>query len=68
MVETCGLNRLVQYGTFISAHIRAPQKYDGVKKSLQDMRQILYTGVALNPEDEEWAVENDLKLTVRRHA
>jgi hypothetical protein len=64
MVRTCGLNRLVQYGTFVSAHIRAAQEDEDVKRALQGMRQILYTGVALNVEDERWAVENGLRLTV----
>jgi hypothetical protein len=64
MVRTCGLNRLVQYGTFVSAHIRAAQADEDVKRALQGMRQILYTGVALNVEDERWAAENGLRLTV----
>lgn len=65
MTRDCGLNRLVQYAPFVSKHIRAAQQDDEVKRILQGMRQILHTGVALNPEDEKWGLENGLVLTVR---
>ena len=64
MVRACGLNRLVQYGTFVSAHIRAAQTDEDVKKALMGLRQILYTGVALGDEEATWAAKNDLRLTV----
>lgn len=65
MTRDCGLNRLVQYAPFVSKHIRAAQQDAEVKRVLQSMRQILHTGVALNPEDEKWGLENRLVLTVR---
>lgn len=63
MTRDCGLNRLVQYAPFVSKHIRAAQQDAEVKRVLQSMRQILHTGVALNPEDEKWGLENGLVLT-----
>ena len=66
MVHACGLNALVQYGTFVSAHIRAARGGDGaVAAALAGLRQILYTGVALPEEDQAWAEERGLPLSVR---
>ena len=64
MIQSCGLNRLVQYATFVSVHIRAAQADPDVKHALQSLRQILYTGVALDSQDSQWAFEHHLRLTV----
>lgn len=66
MIRLCGLNRLVQYATFVSVHIRAAQTDPAVNRALQGLRQILYTGVALNAQDALWGFENGLRLTVSR--
>lgn len=63
MVRTTGLNRLVQYGTFVAAHVRAAMAEPEVADVLRGMRQVLYTGVALGCEEERWARENGVKLT-----
>ena len=64
MVKQCGLNRLLQYATWLSALIDVARKNDEVLKALQGMRQVMYTGLAMNPEDEAWAFAHDIPLTV----
>ncbi|EGN93838.1 hypothetical protein SERLA73DRAFT_63440 [Serpula lacrymans var. lacrymans S7.3] len=63
MISTCGLNRVALYATFLSTHIRAARTNPEVLHALKCMRQILHTGVALNREDEEWALHHALPLT-----
>ncbi|EKM58135.1 uncharacterized protein PHACADRAFT_206972 [Phanerochaete carnosa HHB-10118-sp] len=63
MVRATGLNRLVQYGTFVAAHIRSAMAEQEVADVLRGMRQVLYTGVALGAEEERWAGENGVKLS-----
>lgn len=65
MIRTCSLNRLVQYATFVSEHIRIARTSPSVKEALQGLRQILYTGVALDAQDSQWAFANGLRITVR---
>ena len=65
MVHACGLNALVQYGTFVSAHIRAARDDAAVASALRAFRQILYTGVALPEEDAAWAETQGLNMSVR---
>ena len=65
MTRECGLNVLVLYATFLADLIRAARVDPAVKEALQGLHQILHTGVALNKEEEEWAFENKIRITVR---
>lgn len=65
MVKECGLNRLLQYATWLSALISVAKKNEAVLKALQGLRQVVYTGLSMNPEDEAWALAHDIPLTVR---
>lgn len=59
----CGVDRVVLYAPFLSSHIRNAK--DSSPEVLE-CRQIIYTGVALNPEEEQWGeVSNGLPITVR---
>ncbi|KAI0764534.1 acetyl-CoA synthetase-like protein [Trametes elegans] len=62
MTRVCSLNRLAVFSTFLSNLIRAAKHDDAVKHALQGLHSILHTGVAINPEDEEWARANGLKV------
>ena len=64
MVQQCGLNRLLQYGSWLSALIGVARQNDAVLKAMQGLRQVAYTGVSLNPEDEAWALANGIPVTV----
>ncbi|KAJ7235106.1 hypothetical protein B0H12DRAFT_1076191 [Mycena haematopus] len=63
MIKTCGLNRMALYAMFLSVHIKAAQEDRVVLEALQAFRQIVHTGVSLNPEEEEWAHVNHLPIT-----
>jgi acyl-coenzyme A synthetase/AMP-(fatty) acid ligase len=64
MIQSCGLNRMAVYATFLSTYIKAAQQDQKVLAALRSFRQIVHTGVALNREDEEWAYENHIPITV----
>ncbi|KAI0312670.1 acetyl-CoA synthetase-like protein [Amylostereum chailletii] len=63
MIRVCSLNPLALYATFLSNLIREAKKDANIKYALQNLDQIIHTGVALNKEDEEWAHANDIKIT-----
>ncbi|KAJ7141587.1 putative amp-CoA ligase [Mycena filopes] len=63
LITTCGLNRLALYAPFLLVHIKAAQTDPSVLSALQSCRQIMYTGVSLNPDDKNWAYDHDLPLT-----
>ena len=64
MTRECSLTVLVLYATFLSDLIRAGREDPAVRDALQSLNQIIHTGVALNKEDEEWAYEHKLRITV----
>ncbi|KAF9027544.1 acetyl-CoA synthetase-like protein [Hymenopellis radicata] len=61
----CGVNQVVLYAPFLASHIRNAKDSPEVLEILRNCRQIIYTGVALNPEEEQWAFLNSLPITVR---
>jgi hypothetical protein len=64
LIKTCGLNRVAMYAPFLSVHIKAAQSDPRVLGVLQSCRKILYTRVSLNADDEAWAYDNGLPITV----
>jgi hypothetical protein len=64
MVQVAGVNRLVFYATFLGSHFEHARKDLKVLKVLQGCRQILHTGVPLDKENEEWAYNNGIPITV----
>ncbi|KZT05761.1 putative amp-CoA ligase [Laetiporus sulphureus 93-53] len=64
MVKKCGLNRIATYAPFLVQHIRRAKQDMDVLETLKGLRQILHTGVALNREEEKWAYEQRLPMTV----
>ena len=65
MVRQCGLNRLLQYASWLSALISVARQNKEVLEAMQSLRQVVYTGVSMNPEDEAWALANGIPITVR---
>lgn len=65
MIKECGVNRIVLYASFLSDHIRQARHDPNVLDLLRGCKQILHTGVSLNPIDEQWAYQNGLPITVR---
>ena len=64
MISIGGVNRLVLYASYLSTHIKVAKHDNHVAQALASCRQILHTGVALPKDDEEWAIQNNLKITV----
>ncbi|KAH9937144.1 acetyl-CoA synthetase-like protein [Fomitopsis serialis] len=55
MVRQCGLNRLMQFATFLSIHLRNSRHDPNVLTLLKGLDEVLFAGLALPQEDEEWA-------------
>ncbi|KAH7931106.1 acetyl-CoA synthetase-like protein [Leucogyrophana mollusca] len=62
MIHRCHLNRLNQFSTFLSTHLRNSREDPKLLGLLQSLDQILFTGLPLGREDEDWAYRNGLKL------
>ncbi|KAJ6629584.1 acetyl-CoA synthetase-like protein [Mycena sp. CBHHK59/15] len=58
-----GLNAIVLYAPWFSKLLNIARKNTVVLDALKNMGQICYTGVALNPDDEAWAVEQKMPVT-----
>lgn len=67
MVQQCGLNFLLQYAPWLAKLLAAARQRPEVLEALQNLQQIAYTGAALNLEDERWALEQGIRLTVSIH-
>jgi len=65
MVSVCSLNQLALYGTFLTDLIRAARADSNVRAALQKISRIIYTGVSMNKDDEDWANANGTKVMVR---
>lgn len=63
MITRCGLNRLNQFATFLSTQLRASRNDHKLLNLLQGLDDILYSGLALPHEDEQWALQHGLRLT-----
>ncbi|KAJ6556429.1 acetyl-CoA synthetase-like protein [Mycena capillaripes] len=62
MVNTCGLNHLVLYGTFLSPHIQAAKRDPAILKLLHGMRSISYGGVPVSIAEDDWCFQNGIPL------
>ncbi|KAF8622881.1 hypothetical protein AX15_006646 [Amanita polypyramis BW_CC] len=62
MIERCSLNRLNQFATFLSSHLRNSRGDNKLLAKLQDLDEVLHTGLPLSRDDEEWAIRNGIKL------
>lgn len=64
MIHRCGLNRLNQFSTFISSHFRKARESPKLLTDLQMLNSVLYSGLPMPQEEEDWAYRNGLKLSV----
>jgi hypothetical protein len=61
-----GLNAMILYAPWFSKLLSIARGNVTVLGALQGMGQIHYTGASLNPEDEGWAVEQGIPVTVNQ--
>ncbi|TCD69976.1 hypothetical protein EIP91_005565 [Steccherinum ochraceum] len=62
MVNRCRLNRLNQFATFLAAHLRASRQNPKLLQTLAGFDEVLYSGLALPRDEEEWAYQNGIRL------
>lgn len=64
MIHRCGLNRLKQFSTFLSIHLRNSRQNPKLLQHLQNLDEIVYSGLPLERDDEAWAYKKGLKIKV----
>lgn len=62
MIRQCGLNRLTQFATFLSMHLRNSRDDTDLLALLKGLDEVLFAGLALPQEEEDWARRNGLAL------
>lgn len=64
MVQECGLNRLCQFAAFLATCLRTSRKNPKLLATLKSLDEIIYSGLPLSRDEEEWAYSNGMKLRV----
>ena len=64
MILRCDLNRLNQFSTFLSAHLRNARSHPKLLGHLRNLSEIIFSGLPLPREDEEFAYRNEIKIKV----
>jgi acyl-coenzyme A synthetase/AMP-(fatty) acid ligase len=62
MVHRCQLNCLRLFGTFLSTHIRNSRANPILLTALKSLDEAFFCGVALEPEDEAFALQQGIRL------
>ncbi|PSR75926.1 hypothetical protein PHLCEN_2v8840 [Hermanssonia centrifuga] len=62
MVTRCGLNRLNQFATFLATQLRNSHHNPKLLGVLQNLDEVVYSGLMLPPDDERWAYDKEILL------
>ncbi|CAL1695367.1 unnamed protein product [Somion occarium] len=62
MITRCRLNRLNQFATFLAMHLRNSKQDTKLLNFLTGLDEVLYSGLALPREEEDWAYNNGIHL------
>ncbi|KAF5356039.1 hypothetical protein D9756_003859 [Leucocoprinus leucothites] len=62
MIHHCGLNRLNQFAAFLASHLRKSRTDKDLLSELAGLDEVLYSGLPLPRDEEEWAYKNGIKL------
>jgi acyl-coenzyme A synthetase/AMP-(fatty) acid ligase len=62
MITRCNLNRLAQFATFLSIHLRNSRSDPKLLSMLQALDEVMYAGIPIGREEEEWAVSKQMNL------
>ena len=62
MITRCRLNRLNQFATFLATQLRASRSDPKLLDALRNLDEVLYSGLMLPRDDEEWAYRNGILL------
>ncbi|KAF9069154.1 acetyl-CoA synthetase-like protein [Rhodocollybia butyracea] len=64
MVTRCGLNRLNQFAAFLAMKLRDSRSDPKLLSILSNLDEIIYSGMPLARDAQEWALQNGLNVTV----
>ena len=64
MVEDCHLTHLSQFAAFLSAKLRAAKSDSTLLQLLRSMDDVIYSGMPLPAEEEDWAYRNGIQIRV----
>lgn len=64
MVIRCGLNRLNQFAAFLMKHFRNAREDAKLLSIIKHLDDVLYSGMPLPYEDEQWALKSGIRLRV----
>ncbi|CAL1695357.1 unnamed protein product [Somion occarium] len=62
MITRCHLNRLVQFPTYLTAHIRESRHNPKLLAMLQGLDEIFYSGLMLSSDDEDWILRHGINI------
>ena len=62
MVQRCSLNRLNQFSTFLTIHLNGARQDPKILATLRNLDEIIFSGLPLPREVEEWAYSNSLPM------
>lgn len=62
MVTRCGLNRMNQFPSFLTVHLKASRHNPKLLAMLKGLDEIFYSGMPLSQEDEEWVHRNEIRV------
>ncbi|KAJ6616294.1 hypothetical protein B0H10DRAFT_1799807 [Mycena sp. CBHHK59/15] len=62
MIHRCGLTRLNIFASFLTTHLRNSRLNPKLLGMLSDLDEVLYTGLPLPREEEQWAYNNGIRL------
>jgi hypothetical protein len=65
MIHSCGLNRLNQFAAFLAMQLRNSRNDTKLLSALANLDEVLYSGMPLPREEQEWAFQNHINLRVR---
>lgn len=65
MIVRCGLNRLNQFGGSLMTQFKNAREDPKFLSMLKNLDDVLYSGMPISYEDEQWALKNGIRLRVR---
>ena len=64
MIVRCGLNRLNQFGGSLMTQFKNAREDPKFLSMLKNLDDVLYSGMPISYEDEQWALKNGIRLRV----
>jgi hypothetical protein len=64
MIHRCGLNRLNAFGSWLGMHLKNSREDAKLLSLLVGLDDVLYSGLAIPKEEEQWAIKNGIRVRV----